>query len=426
MQGKDILVFCDGTGKDGDRAEDELAGGSDLTPSGYAARSDGRPRMLFYIRGVGAGSVRNPVNLLARIFGATIVESIVSAYLHISRNYQPGDDIYLFGYSRGAYVARKVASLIYRIGLGIRERSELLKCWSQHEKPVAWALPDSRNKGKDIRIKCLVVWDTVGKSCQACTEMKMPNKIGCLLGAVFTKPVRGRERDLLGMPDSELPPNVDLALHAMAFHENRRLFRATLFKSNDHTRLREIWFPGAHADVGGGGKAVSDLPNISLLWVIGELAEYIKIPNDNLDYPDLGTLTPTDAYHDSPPCRRLLDRCETRLESKLLKPNSFVHETVAYLRNALPSSLDPRPRPTPHILSLHDLSAIQWDIRAYLVSCNKLESWKRSASMIDALLTALGFLDAKDGEHSGPEFYFEPSGSYASSVKRASAPIDAS
>ncbi|KAG8683189.1 hypothetical protein FRC08_014476 [Ceratobasidium sp. 394] len=222
-------------------------------------------------------------------------------------------------------------------------------------------MPDSRNEGKDIRIKCLVVWDTVG--------------------AVFTKPVCGRESDLLGMPDSELPPNVDHALHAMAFHENRRLFRATLFKSNDHTRLREIWFPGAHADVGGGGKAVSDLPNISLLWVIGEMAEYLKIPNDKLDYPDLGTLTPTDAYHDSSPCRRLLDKCETRLESKLLKPNSFVHETVAYLRNALPNSLDPRPRPTPHILSLQDLSAIQWDIKAYLVSCNTLESLKRSASM---------------------------------------------
>ncbi|KAG8740035.1 hypothetical protein FRC10_004829 [Ceratobasidium sp. 414] len=313
-QGKDILVFCDGTGKDGDHA-DQLAGGTDLTPSGYATKSDGRPRMPFYVRGVGAGSARNPVNLLARVFGATIGQ-------------------------------------IYRIGLGVRERDELLERWRKHEKPVAWDPPDSRNAGKDIRIK--------------------------------------------------LPPNVEHALHAMAFHENRRLFRATLFKSNGRTRLREIWFPGAHADVGGGGNAVSGLPNISLLWVIGEMAEYLKIPNDKLDYPDLGTLTPTDAYHDSSPCRRLLDKCETRLESKLLKPNSFVHETVAYLRNALPSSLDPRPKQTSHILSLQDLGAIQWDIKAYLFEAVRVD-------------------DAKDDS----EFYFKLCGSFTSPVKRGSALFEA-
>ncbi|KAG9087378.1 hypothetical protein FS749_002953, partial [Ceratobasidium sp. UAMH 11750] len=83
-QGKDILVFCDGTGKDGDQVGGKgqkptnvyrlykLAGGTHLTPSGYAAKSEGRPRMLFYVRGVGAGSAKNPFNLLARIFGATI------------------------------------------------------------------------------------------------------------------------------------------------------------------------------------------------------------------------------------------------------------------------------------------------------------------------------------------------------------------
>ncbi|KAG8766075.1 hypothetical protein FRC12_007097 [Ceratobasidium sp. 428] len=204
-------------------------------------------------------------------------------------------------------------------------------------------------KGKTFEsslTRCLVVWDTVS--------------------SIFTKPASSKDANLLGIPDSELPPNVEHALHAMAFHENRRLFRATLFKPNNNTKLREIWFPGAHADVGGGGKFASDLPNISLLWVISEMATYLHIPIPDLEYPDLNTLIPTDAYHDSSACRRLLDRCETRLESKLLKSNSFIHETVAYLHNTLPSSLDPRPKQTSHILTLQDLSAIQWDIKAYL------------------------------------------------------------
>ncbi|KAG9121727.1 hypothetical protein FRC07_002195, partial [Ceratobasidium sp. 392] len=223
-------------------------------------------------------------------------------------------------------------------------------------------MPTSRSEGKDVRIKCLVVWDTVS--------------------AVFAKkPVPIKDADLLGIPDSELPPNVELALHAMAFHENRRLFRATLFEPNNCTQLKEIWFPGAHADVGGGGKTPSDLPNISLLWVIGEMDKYLNISNGDLEYPDLSELTPTDAYHESTVCRRLLDKLETRLESKLLKSNSYVHETVAYLRNALPNSLDPRPKKPSYILTLQDLDRIQWDIKAYLVGANTLESLKRSASI---------------------------------------------
>ncbi|KAG8703395.1 hypothetical protein FRC09_004185, partial [Ceratobasidium sp. 395] len=195
----------------------------------------------------------------------------------------------LFGYSRGAFVARKVVSLIYRIGVDVHERDALLKRWSQHEKPVPWDMPNSRTEGKNVRIKFGKMFSCVGYS------------------SIFTKPASSKDANLLGIPDSELPPNVEHALHAMAFHENRRLFRATLFKPNNNTKLKEIWFPGAHADVGGGGKFASDLPNISLLWVISEMATYLHIPIPDLEYPDLNTLIPTDAYHDSSACRRLLD-----------------------------------------------------------------------------------------------------------------------
>ncbi|QRV72165.1 choline transport protein [Ceratobasidium sp. AG-Ba] len=390
--GRSIFVFCDGTGKDGRDPERKcwlhLGRGaitSDVvftqktteSPPTYIERiikkastetTTGRPIgpderfwLPFYVAGVGAGSAfRNPAKILDRIFGAAIVDSIITAYLHISETYKAGDDIYLFGYSRGAFVARKVASLIYRFGLEIKDRAALIKRWSRHEKPVPWDAPNSTHVGKYIRIKCLVAWDTVG--------------------AVFKKTCT-RDEDLFGIPDTELPPNVDSAFHAMAFHENRRLFRATLFKPNSMSKLKEVWFPGAHADVGGGGDSDTKLPNISLLWVIGEMAEFMKIPNEELTYPDPSTIIPTDAYHESSPARRLVDHCETRLQSGLLKHDSLIHETVAYMRNAPLATLDPRPRKTSHLLSINDMSILNWDIKAYLVACNTLESVKRSATM---------------------------------------------
>ncbi|QRV87112.1 hypothetical protein RhiJN_15130 [Ceratobasidium sp. AG-Ba] len=379
--GRSIFVFCDGTGKDGRLSEKNnqtptnvyrayklIQEASTETTSGRSVGPDDRLRLPFYVPGVGAGSVfKKPSNILARIFGATIVESIATAYLHISRTYQPGDDIYLFGYSRGAFVVRKVASLIYRLGLEVKDPDVLLKRWSQYEKPVPWDAPTSGNAGKDIRIKCLVAWDTVG--------------------AIFKKTC-SREADLLGIPDSELPPNVDNAFHAMAFHENRKLFRATLFDANKKTKLKEVWFPGAHADVGGGDKGTS-LPNISLLWVIGEMADFMIIPHENLTYPDTNTIIPSDAYHEASAPRRLVDHCETRLQSGLLKCNSLVHETVAYMRNAPLTSLDPRPRKTSHLLSINDLSKINWDIKAYLVACNALESFKRSKMVTNRMVQGI-------------------------------------
>lgn len=85
---------------------------------------------------------------------------------------------------------------------------------------------------------------------------------------------------------SRLPETVENALHAVAFHENRRLFRVTLFENNSSpsTDLQEVsspdtyigliliiekvWFPGCHSDVGGGGEEKTDLPKISLEWML--------------------------------------------------------------------------------------------------------------------------------------------------------------
>ncbi|CAE7213114.1 unnamed protein product [Rhizoctonia solani] len=381
LTGKDILVFCDGTGKDGKLGTSSTnktnvwrlyqltlsLRGNSQGGWGPFHNSTLRQTEIIYLPGVGSGSSRNPYNLLVRIFGTTIVENIVQAYLHVAEHYEAGSKVYLFGYSRGAFVVRKVASLLYRIGI-IRDREKVLKLWDHQERPIPWNLIDSPPRGERIRIQGLVVWDTVGAIRSVHHKSKM-------------------EADILGMPDTELPPNVIHAFHVVAFHENRKLFRVTLFQPDpkkEHN-LKEVWFPGAHSDVGGGDIKRVGLPNISLIWIIGELQTSCSLPisHDNLEYPtDIQSLSPSDAYHDTPKWKRIVDKCETRLG--LLCKTSLVHETVLYLKNTMPDYLDPRSKPKTQMLTINDLGLMGWDVKANLVVRNAFESLKHSHAMAKA------------------------------------------
>ncbi|CAE6458928.1 unnamed protein product [Rhizoctonia solani] len=150
----------------------------------------------------------------------------------------------LFGYSRGAFAARKVASLLNRIRLSDAGRN-FLKKWRQCERPLPW-LP-ALVPPNLVPVQCIGVWDTVG--------------------AVYN-PVFRLKQNVIGTPDTEFPPNLVYAFHALAFHENRMRFRVNLFAgSGKGNSLKQVWFPGSHSDVGGGGKEL-DLPKISLLWLL--------------------------------------------------------------------------------------------------------------------------------------------------------------
>ncbi|GAB1527573.1 hypothetical protein RhiTH_010749 [Rhizoctonia solani] len=335
--GTEIIVLCDGTGKNG--------------------HIDHDPTNVFLLR-VGAESKGIP-KYLALVFGKTIVEMVIKAYMFIAERYKPGDVVCIFGYSRGAFVARKVAGLLHRIGV-VGCESELLAQWQRREKPVPWErIKDTRHS---VPVKCLGVWDTVG--------------------AIYSSP-DCEEKDLLGMPDSELPPNVKLALHVLAYHENRKRFRVTLFKPNNDSDLREpyvrqIWFPGAHSDVGGGGEKPTDLPKISLIWMVGELRGFMDIPDDEkkLKYPLLNNLEPSDAYNDSPAWKRAVDKFETRLDSKALQPTAKVHQTLRDIKQEMK-----RAHGTHRQLTFSDLLALKWNIQTGLVQCNTLERLKQSLSV---------------------------------------------
>ncbi|CAE6503487.1 unnamed protein product [Rhizoctonia solani] len=191
----------------------------------------------------------------------------------------------------------------HRLELNVAGRKFLEK-WRICERPLPW-IPGP-GQSNSIPVQCIGVWDTVG--------------------AVYS-PVFRLKQNIIGTPDTELPSNVAYSFHALAFHENRMRFRVNLFEEfGQNILLKQVWFPGSHSDVGGGGKE-PDLPKISLLWLLGELKPYLGISDTTLQYPEVKRLKPSDAYHETK-WKQLVDRCETRLDSEAIRKNDLVHISV--------------------------------------------------------------------------------------------------
>ena len=233
-----------------------------------------------YLHGV--GDSRNPINkLLGGAFGSGVISRIVRGYTYISRNYQPGDKIFIVGFSRGAYTARALAGLIASQGLlapSITQDKEQAyragaQAWYRYRKAalkknsilkslaeVAADLPAflSSNSLKDSdfikvdSVEAVGVWDTVGA-----------------MG--FPEYEKGANVDAFKFVDTALSPKVKNGFHAVALDEERNVFSPTLWSAGNFT---QILFPGAHADVGGGyptKNKESGLSDGALRWMVENL-----------------------------------------------------------------------------------------------------------------------------------------------------------
>lgn len=240
-------------------------------------------QVVKYLHGVGDSDNRVK-KALGGAFGFGVIARIVRGYTFISRWYRPGDAITLCGFSRGAYTARALAGMIAKVGLldpatyDPLDRSEAYRlgaaAWAKSKAIAlegagflnavaafvldavqsAIALPLSeRNLIADVPLKAVAVWDTVGS-----------------LG--IPKYVNDRRYDLFRFVDNELSPKVAFGLHAMAIDEQRIDFPVTRWQPR--AGVQEVWFVGAHADVGGGYRAdESGLSDAALGWMLRKLAD---------------------------------------------------------------------------------------------------------------------------------------------------------
>lgn len=245
--------------------------------------SDGTPQVLYYDEGVGTEDKADLI--FGGAFGKGIDQNIQDAYRFICLNYVEGDEIYLFGFSRGAYTVRSLAGLLYNSGVlkreNIRQAPEAYNLYCHRgTKPGDQQAVDFRKDyslGRRVEVTLLGCWDTVG-------SLGIPelSTFGALAHQINKK---------YRFHDTKLNKKIKNALHAVAIDEQRKVFNVTPMEKNPDAPdqvVRQVWFPGDHGSVGGGLKEQSKLSDATLKWMIestGELGLGLDFDDSKIEPP---------------------------------------------------------------------------------------------------------------------------------------------
>jgi len=268
---KNLIVCCDGTWCDEDSTDEGVVSPSNVLKVfrgiDQSTQSGDITQEARYQSGVGTEGVVK--RLLGGLVGYGLNEDIEDCYYWLSDKFEPGDTIFLFGFSRGAFTARSLAGLVTRYGLLKLPKNDALG----RAKAVKELYRDGYRKGNDDivtkyefhqdsdTIEFLGVWDTVG-------ALGVPDDKAIF--ELFDNPLSYQFHDVT------LSPSVKQARHALALDEMRGSFTPTLWKdfdSRDAGSVKQIWFPGVHSDIGGGYKE-QGLSNCALKWMVDEALSF--------------------------------------------------------------------------------------------------------------------------------------------------------
>lgn len=352
---KRIIICCDGTWQ-------SVAHGNQTIPSNIAKISRSianyyvdenelmAPQIVYYDSGVGTG-VGVIEKQRAGNFGLGLDENVCEAYNFIVNNYAPGDELFFFGFSRGAYTVRACAGLVCRVGIcrpsamnqfwemyanyqKLAPETPFEKCaWAQYwdGEPETFTFEvDGREKTfskgagydwfqraeKNVTIKVVGVFDTVG-------SLGIPENVwfdvtGRNKGnhGFHNTDIHPREW-LFSLPSLPLVPfqicqltlvnvaEIENAFQALGLEEHRKPYRPCLWSlpPNSKTNLIQCWFPGVHVNIGGGsGDGLSkshrgDLEMMSittLMWMVDRCYPFLRFemdPNIAIDYHNALTKT---------------------------------------------------------------------------------------------------------------------------------------
>jgi uncharacterized protein (DUF2235 family) len=265
-QKKRLALFLDGTWN----AVDDNTNVWRLKSLCSGTSGDGARQLVYYEVGVNG--------FFGGAFGKGLDKVITDAYEWLIDHYNPGDEIFIFGFSRGAYAARSLAGLVAKCGLlrpgaalGVKQlyarykRADEKTIWDLGATPAHAASIEEQwllKYSQAIHINVVAVWDTVGA-----------------LGVPFGR-IRGVSRSTFGWLHTGLRLPIDHGFHALAIDEHRADFQPTLWTvrkpkgpeavvapARPLARVEQRWFIGAHANVGGGCE--SDLlAQIPLRWIM--------------------------------------------------------------------------------------------------------------------------------------------------------------
>ncbi|KAF9229239.1 hypothetical protein BS17DRAFT_10792 [Gyrodon lividus] len=300
---KRIIVCCDGTWQDGVIVKERWKYTNVLKLSRALNHVDERTgtsiaQVVFYQSGVGS-SPNFYSEYIQGATGASLVEKVQEAYAFIAQNFHPGDEIFLFGFSRGAYTARMVAMFIGAIGVldktDMDHFADIFVAYQKLGKSSApaeitklkaelapWTSHTARGKLRadsdddTFSIKCVGVFDTVG-------SVGLPEEI------THKSP---STKSIFGFPNTELGEHIERAYQALAINETRLDFNCNKFEQTEGGRrkgqvLKQAWssdgwadgmilLPGSHSDIGGGWHD-HDLSDLTLTWMVANIGDMLSV-----------------------------------------------------------------------------------------------------------------------------------------------------
>lgn len=258
---RNIVLCCDGTSNQFSKDR------TSVIKLFHALVKKEGTQLVYYHPGIGtrapSGIGTKTGSKLGRIaglaFGYRLQDDITDAYRFLMNNYEEGDRVYIFGFSRGAYTARVVSAMLHLYGLAMRGNDPLVP----YAVEMLWALATAKDgapyevckqlaqdfkktiSSRECKTHFLGVWDTV-------------NSVGWIGSP-------------LAMPYGRDNPDVAIVRHAKALDERRGFFRVNWFAKDDRRDIQEVWFPGTHCDVGGGWpEAESGMSKYPLGWMATE------------------------------------------------------------------------------------------------------------------------------------------------------------
>jgi len=260
-----LIVCCDGTWN---WPESKRETNVVRLVRAIAPDHNGIAQIVHYHQGVGTG------NFVDRIAGGGagvgLSASVKACYGFLVDNYKEHDEIFLFGFSRGAYVARALAGLIGAVGIMRKHEMDRFAdvwswYWQDKAKRVSKVLDSlAPDRFRNVEIECIGVWDTVG-------ALGIPGSRFCASAFAFH--------------NTELGLHVRNAFQALAIDERRGNFQAAVWVPAKAAALqpdgvpqvlRQVWFPGVHSNVGG-GYPEHGLSDTTFLWMLSQVENLLGL-----------------------------------------------------------------------------------------------------------------------------------------------------
>lgn len=278
---KNIVICCDGTGNEfGDH-------NSNVVKLYGTLIIDGHQQIGYYHPGVGTMGAPTAHNRLEKLwsmalglaFGAGLLANVGDAYRYLMNVYEDGDQVFLFGFSRGAYTVRALAGVLHMFGLLYPGNNGLIpyviRMYAKRTRKAA-GMTDTFNVAQEFKdtfarpcpLHFVGVWDTVSS-----------------VGWIW---------DPVKLPYTAQNPDMENGRHAISIDERRCYFRNNLWGPTlPGKNIKQVWFAGVHSDVGGSyAYPECGLSQITLEWMLCEARSFGLLIDSDKAKQALGEIPP--------------------------------------------------------------------------------------------------------------------------------------